>query len=242
MTRGGGGALFALAVLLWSSGLAAQVKAWLSLTLQLLVIPALPLGRRPPLAPPPLAAGVTAASRDHVLASAALPTRAQADTGQIGVLRSGSFYESPEAGGGMAVIAPRAAVLAGPPLAPPSLLDSPENCSQLCRETEGCAWFEYCSEEVSRRGCQACWEARMHSRHQRAVANFHRYASESCACLPLHPCTQGGCSDASGQPLEHLACSLLTANCSLPTVARQGARVQVTSGALCMRRETGCGL
>lgn len=140
----------------------------------------------------------------------------------VGVLRTGSFYESSEpGGGGTAIVAPRAAVLAGQPLAGGTALrQSPEACSALCRSTDGCAWFQFCGEQV---GCSS-------------LACLHATCWPPCFSAaphrPHHPRLQGGCTDAgAGEPLAHLECRMLTANCSLPTVASQGARVQVTSGA-----------
>lgn len=70
---------------------------------------------------------------------------------QVGVLRTGSYYQSIEPGGQPTILAPRAAVQAPPlfPAAAASLRATPEECSLDCRRTEGCSWFEYCSEQVS---------------------------------------------------------------------------------------------
>ena len=71
---------------------------------------------------------------------------------QVGVLRPGSWYRSSEPDGRPAIIAPRAAVLAGRPASGrPALRPSAEACSQDCRTTDGCRWFEYCAEQVGGR-------------------------------------------------------------------------------------------
>ena len=87
-------------------------------------------------------------ARLAVAGLAALLLLELAAAADVGILRSGSFYESNEAGGLYAILAPRAAALAGPELGAPALRQTPEECSQLCRNTERCAWFQYCSEEV----------------------------------------------------------------------------------------------
>ena len=134
-----------------------------------------------------------------------------AQEGQLGVLRSGSYYERAEPGGGVALVAPRAAVVSGLPLGAATLQLSPTACSEICRNTTGCSWFQYCEEQV-REFMDEAWLVVSYPACTAApLPSFSRYRTVVAA---THTCREGA-------PTLLAASRLRTSNASCwpPTAA-----------------------
>jgi hypothetical protein len=109
-------------------------------------------------------------------------------------------YTSEEPGGGLAVLAPNAAVLkAGAAAVGPLLtgLATPEDCAAACRAANSCSWFDFCQTPVRGQPEGSCASCNLRSGSQMGLWL-------SATELPPVPCTQFSLA------ILHLVCATST--------------------------------